>query len=326
MARWLTALCVLLGLSPALGADRAETLLNAKVEYLKQAEAARTTYLQAVDKEADRLEAAGDSDRALALRIHHGALLLGDISAEEYREFETEGFAPEHLAVIDAYIQSCIGCRETLSGVYTQIADAAEFIKATEEAETYRAELSSFQEGEYLPTTVEVIKPKPYEIRRVQLNPPTILPATAARIADELSVEFRDPSFVIYGTRSPSERGDIGKGVVITLGPNTKKLRGYLMLGAAAKRGTYSIFTASKSKFTPAVELEDLELDTVYEWTLELVRNDYRFEVLHAGTPVKSGKALGGPGYVFGFCATLRDEDSEARLVVAVDPSPTIAE
>jgi hypothetical protein len=320
MARLLAALCVLLGLSPVLAADRAETLVNAKVEYLKQIDAARTTYGQAVEKEADRLESAGDIDQALALRNHHGALLLGDISAEEYRKFDTEGLAPEHLAVIDAFIKSCAECRATLAGVYTQIADAAEFIKAMDEAATSRAELESFENGEYIPTRVELIKPKPYEIRRVQLSPPTILPATAARIPDELSVEFRDPSFVIYGTCSGSERGDYGKGVEIAVGPNTKKLHGYLMIGAAAKRGTYSIYTANKLKFTPAVELEDLELDTVYEWTMELVRSDYRFQVLQGGTVVKSGKALGGPGFVFGFCATLRDEDSEARLVVAVEP------
>jgi hypothetical protein len=319
MARWLATVCVVLGFSPAIAADRGETLLAAKIEYLKQTDAARTAYLQAVDREAERLDAAGDAEQALGLRHHHGALLLGDISAEEYRKFETEGLSPEHLATVDAYISACAECRQTLAGVYQQIADAAEFIKATEEAETYRAELESFQEGDYIPTTVEVIKPRPFEVRRVQLDPPTILPATAARIPDELSVEFRDPSFVIYGTRSGSGRGDVGKGVIVTIPPNRKKLRGYLMIGASAKRGTYSIFTANKSKLTPVVELEDLELDTVYEWTMELVRNDYRFQVLQAGEIVKTGKALGGPGYVFGFCATLRDEDSEARLVVAVD-------
>jgi len=321
MARWLAALCVLLGMSPAFGVDRAETLVAAKVEYLKQLEAARNTYLQAVRQEADRVAAAGNEDQAAALRHHYGALLLGDISAEEYRQLETDGLAPEHVAVIDVYLGSCAEHRKNLCGVYQQIADAAEFIKQTEEAETYRSELDSFENGEYFPTTVEVLKPKPYEIRRVQLSPDTILPATAARIPDELSVEFRDPSFVIYGTRGDSDRGDFGKGVQITLGKDMKKLRGYLMIGASAKRGTYSIYTASKTMLNPAVELEDLELDTIYEWTMELVRNDFRFEVLHDGKVVKSGKALGGPGYVFGFCATLREADSEARLVVAVDTS-----
>jgi hypothetical protein len=319
MARLLAVLCVVLALSPAVAADRAETLLTAKIEYLKQLEAARNTYLQAVEKEAERLQSAGDTDLALQLRTHHGALLLGDITAEEYRKYETEGVAPEHLTTVDAFINACAESHQTLAGVYQQIIDAAEFIKATQEAETYRSELESFQEGEYLPTAVEVIKPKPYEIRRVLLDPPTILPATAARIADELSVDFRNPSFVIYGTRRTSERGDIGKGVVITVGPNTKKLRGYLMIGAVADGGTYTIFTASKTKFTPVVGLEDLELDTVYEWTMEFLRNDYRFEILQAGAVVKSEKALGGPGTVFGFSATLHDEDTEARLVVAVD-------
>jgi hypothetical protein len=79
------------------------------------------------------------------------------------------------------------------------------------------------------------------------------------------------------------------------------------------------VFTANRTKFTPIVPLEDLELDTVYEWTMETVRDEFRVEVRQDGKVVKSNRAFGGAGAVFGFCATVRYVDTQARIVVAVE-------
>src|SRR5262245_43419431 len=104
MARYLALLCGVLWMVPAFGLDRPAALLSAKSTYLKQTEEARNVYLQAIDGQIKAL--AGDPDAALRLRTHRGAWLLGDISAEEYRAYESGGATPEQLAAVDAYIKA----------------------------------------------------------------------------------------------------------------------------------------------------------------------------------------------------------------------------
>lgn len=325
MARFLAILCGVLWIGTALGADRPAVLLAAKDEYLKQSEAARDVYLQAIDAQVKAL--AGDPDAALRLRTHRGAWLLGDISAAEFRAFESSGSTPEHLAAVDACINAEAECRKTLAAAYQQIIDEAKFIKKDEEAAGYQQELESFNEGRYVPTSFEVRKPKPYDVRRVALEPELILSATATKIPDELFVEFRDPPFIISGTKRSDSANvdgktsrDVGKAVVINLAKDGPKLyRGYFMIGTMEPGTDYSIITVTKTKLAQAVPLNDLELDTVYEWTVEIIRDAFRIEVRHNGASIASERVAAPAGSLFGFSATARREGSEARIVVAVE-------
>jgi hypothetical protein len=309
------------------GRSIARDLLASKVEYLQQAAAASAEYLKAIDAEVARLESAGDDEAALELKTHRGAWLLGDITAEEYREFEADGLSPEQIAAVEAYIAGHAVCRQTLEAGYQQVIDAAKAIRLDDEAAGYQSELETFQSGTYAPTPVEVIKPKPYDVRRVLLEPPLVMPASATKIPDELFVEFREQGFCISGTKRTDtatidgkERGHFGKGVAfIAKQEGARKFHGYFMIGALEDEGSCSVFTANKLKFTPILPLDDLELDTVYEWTVETVRDEFRVEVRHDGEVVKTTRAFGGAGSVFGFCATVRYEGSQARIVVAVE-------
>lgn len=327
MVRVSAVLCCVLWLTSVMAADRAAILLNAKTEFLKQSASARTAYLQAVDAHTQALDAAGDRAGALRMRTHRGTWLLGDITAEEYRAFEADSIPPDHLPAVDACIETQGACRQALADAYQQIIDEAQFIKRDDEATAYQQEFDAFQNGDYVPTAVEVIKPRPYDVRRVVLDPPLIMSATATKIPDELFVDFRDAHFSISGTKridSANVDGksaeDFGKGVVFTLknqGPQS--FRGYLMIGALEEDANYTIITANRTKLTPVVSLNDLELDTVYEWSVESARDSFRIEVRHDGDVIKSERAVGGNGYAFGFCATLRHADTQSRLVVAVE-------
>jgi len=325
MARFLALVCSALWLGSALGADRSAVLLAAKDEYLKQSAAARTAYLQALDAQIKAL--AGDPNAALQLRMHRGAWLLGDISAAEYRAYEASGGTPDQLAAVDAYINAEGECHKTLAAGYQKVIDEAKFIKKDDEAAEYQHELESFNEGRYDPTAFEVRKPKPYDVRRVALEPELILSATATKIPDELFVEFRDPAFIISGTKRSDSANidglssrDIGKAVVINLAKDGPKLyRGSFMIGAMEPGTDYSIITVNKTKLAQAVSLNDLELDTVYEWSVELLRDAFRIEVRHDGASIASERVAAPAGVLFGFSAAARREGSEARIVVAVE-------
>lgn len=327
MARMFAAILAVLWAGQALALDRPAVVLAAKVEYLQQAAAARAEYLKALDAEITGLESAGNADRAGELRTHRGEWLLGDITAEDFRAFEKDALGPEHLQSIDAYIAAYAGCRTTLEAAYQSVIDDAKFIRLNDEAAEFEQELSSFRDGSYIPTPVEVIRPRPYEVRRIALQPPLAMPAAAAKLPDELFVEFREQGFVISGTKRTDTatvdgkaRSHFGKGVVFLLKQEgTKKLHGYFMIGALDDEGSYSFFTANKTKLTPILSLDDLELDTVYEWTIDAVRDEFRVEVRQNGEVIKSTRAFGGTGAVCGLFATLRHVDSEARLVVAVE-------
>ncbi|MBL8848046.1 MAG: hypothetical protein JNG89_00090 [Planctomycetaceae bacterium] len=327
MARKFAAVLAVFWASCALALDRPAVLLAAKVDYLKQAAAARTEYLTALDAEIARLESDGNPDRAAELRTHRGEWLLGDITAEDFRQFEKDALGPEHLQSIDAYIAAYAGCRSTLEAAFQTVIDDAKFIRLNEEAAEFELELNSFRDGSYIPTPVEVIRPRPYEVRRIATEPSLAMPAAAAKLPDELFVEFREQGFVISGTKRTDTatidgktRSHFGKGVVFILKQEgTKKLHGYFMIGALDDDGAYSFFTANKTKLTPILSLDDLELDTVYEWTIDAVRDEFRVEVRQNGEVIKSTRAFGGTGAVCGLFATLKHVDTESRLVVAVE-------
>src|SRR5262245_47494847 len=114
MARFVAAICGVLWAAQTMALDRPAVLLAAKVEYLK-----------AIDAEVARLQSAGNDDRAVELRTHRGEWLLGDITAEEFREFEKESLGPEHLQSIDAYIAAHAECRRVLEAAYQTVIDDA---------------------------------------------------------------------------------------------------------------------------------------------------------------------------------------------------------
>ena len=323
MKRAVVLLLCVLGTAQALAVDRPAVLLEAKIAYLKQAAEARKAYLNAIDDEVTRLEAAGDREAARNLKGHRGAWLLGDVTAEEYREFESEGAAPGHLQAVDAYISAHTECRATLKSAYDAIIKEAKFIRRNEEASNYEGELDFFQSGDYVPTPIEVIKPQPYRVRRIQWNPPLAAPRTARKIPDQLHVEFREHRFSISGVRrggGARTRGGHGKGVVFSKeddGPAT--LRGYLMIGTRDPGVKYAVFTTNRTQLTLALSLDELELDTVYSWSVDMIRDEFRVEIRNGGEVVASTRAFGGRGADFGFCATVSDAGTRARLAVAIE-------
>jgi hypothetical protein len=54
------------------------------------------------------------------------------------------------------------------------------------------------------------------------------------------------------------------------------------------------------------MQLGDLELDAVHEWTALVDRQELLFEIRRNGEVVKSARIPGNNRTVFGFCATLR--------------------
>ena len=323
MVRAFSFVMCMLGVTQALAVDRPAVLLEAKIEYVKQTAAARAAYLKSIDAEVARLEAGGQQEEADALKYHRGAWLLGDISAEEYREFEAEASTTEHLEALEKYIDTHGECRATLKAAYESVIKEARFIRRNEEAADYEGELEFFLSGEYVPTSVEVIKPKPFDVRRIQLRPPEAAPETAQKIPDVLYVEFRERFFTIAGAHRSSggrKNADYGKGVVVEKtqeGPATK--RGYLMIGTHEPGVKYSMMTTNRTELTSILSLDELELDTVYEWSVKMIRDEFRVEVRLDGSVVASTRAFGGRGADFGFYVTVSRPETRARLVVAVE-------
>jgi hypothetical protein len=274
-----------------------------------------------------RLESSGDADAAQRLRDHRGAWLLGDITAEEYREYEAVEDASVHRQAVDVYIAAHAECRETLQAAYDAIIKEAKFIRRDEEATGYEDELQVFQTGSYVPTPVEVLTPKPFDVRRIATGPRLAMPESATKIPDELYVEFREHSFCIAGVKrieganiDGKQRKDFGKGVAfLNSRGGTTVHRGCLMIGTRDQDVRYGVFTANKSQFTLVVPFADLELDTVYEWSIEVIRDDYRVEVRRGGVVVASSRTFGGTGSVIGFFATTQHVGTQARMVVAVE-------
>jgi hypothetical protein len=320
-------LCGVLCCGSAPAADRAAILLAAKTDFLKQSTEARSSYLRAIDQQIKALETAGDAEQAKHLRAHRGSWMLGDISAEEYRELEAEFIPQAHLSAVEAYVTAETQCRKTLATAYRKVIDESLFIKRDDEAKGYQQELDSFEQGRYLPSAMEVNKPKPYEVRRIALEPALTLSATATRIPDELFAEFHDPWFSISGTKRAQSANidgltsrDFGKAVMFNVAKDGPKVyRGYFMIGGLEDGAKYLILTSSKTKLTPAIPLSELELDTIYEWSVELLRDAFRIEVRHDGAVVESERVAAPAGTMFGFGVTLRHADTQGRLVVAVE-------
>ena len=90
-------------------------------------------------------------------------------------------------------------------------------------------------------------------------------------------------------------------------------------MGVRGREARYAIAVVAANKFKIVMWLEDLELQTVYEWSARSNRNTLVFDILKDGEVVRTERIPGNNTTVFGFFATIRYIGDDSDICVALD-------
>jgi hypothetical protein len=108
------------------------------------------------------------------------------------------------------------------------------------------------------------------------------------------------------------------EGGAISSAPKAHKERsGYVLVGTRENQSQYSIVIASGQQISHVMQLGDLELNAIHEWSVLSDGQELTFEIRLDGKVVNSARIPGDENSVFGFCATLRFLDTKSLLIVA---------
>jgi hypothetical protein len=321
------AVCLVLWLSFGACQGGEKELAAAKLIYAHSTDAARALLVKTLDSEIERYAQLGDASGALALKKYRGELLIGLITAEEFRERGAQQIQSALHDALNEYITVLDTGRQSVEKEYAAATQAALASNDLDRAARLREELQLFQSGEYAPSSMEVDRQKPYIVRRVLVEPMLALPLSDGRIPDELAAGFQAQRFRISGTKrndlihiDGKPMGHFGKAVLFEPPrARTVQRHGYLWLGVRSQEARYAMVVAAGNNFDYVIRFEELDLETIYEWSVRSDRRELVFEIQRDGTVVKSARIPGEAKSIFGFSATVRFVGGGSNLVVALD-------
>lgn len=302
-------------------------LAAAKLIYAHSTDAARAPLVKTLDSEIERYAQLGDASGALALKKYRGELLIGLITAEEFRERGAQQIQSALHDALNEYITVLDTGRQSLEKEYAAATQAALAANDLDRAAQLREELQLFQSGEYAPSSMELDRQKPYIVRRVLHEAMLVAPLSDERVPDELAVDFQAQRFRISGTArydvihiAGKPAGHFGKAVLFEP-PRSRTVRrhGYLWMGVRSQEARYTMIVAAGNNFEYVIRFDDLDLETIYEWSVRSDRRELVFEIHRHGTVVKSARILGDAKAVFGFTATVRYIGGGSNLIVAAE-------
>jgi hypothetical protein len=316
---------VWLGLGDCRGGEK--ELAAAKVVFVRNTDAARSKLMNTLGSEIDRYAELGDASRALSLKKYRGELLMGLMTAEQFREHAAGQIESALHDALNEYVTVHAAGRESLEQEYAAATQAALATNDLDGAARLRGELQAFQSGEYAPSLMEVDRQKPYIVRRVLHEAMLAAPLSDERVPDELAVDFQAQRFRISGTArydvihfAGKPAGHFGKAVLFQPPRGrTVQRRGCLWMGVRSQEARYTMIVAAGNNFEYVIRFDDLDLETIYEWSVRSDRRELVFEIQRDGTVVKSARLPGDAKTVFGFTATVRYVGGGSNLVIAVD-------
>lgn len=319
------ALCVV----PVHATAQSRDLEAAKIQYVRDLETVRAAYLETLASEVENYVGAGDLDAVVVLRQHRGEFLLGLTSVEEFGHEESEHVTTELKEALDAYVASVAENRTAVEAAYSSAIEASLTGNDVQEATRLREELRRFESGEYGPSSMEVdSRTRSFDIRKlIGEGIKLALPLSDETIPDELDVGFQEQRFQISGVyRHDVIRlqgkiaGHFGKAVL--LAPERRRTvdrHGYLWMGVRGPTVYYTVVVIADNRYEPLLSLGDLDVDTVYEWSVKSDRRELVFEIRKDGETVESRRLTGNSRTIFGFSATGRHPGNQSDLRVAID-------
>ncbi len=302
-------------------------LLAQKTEYVAKADAATSAYLKALSGEVRRLTMQEDVANALRLSQHRGAFLLGIESPDAAVASDATTVSDEYWKARETYMQACSEQRRGLESRYEAEINLAAAEGNLTRAQQLRSELAALRAGDYAPSAAEVARKKPFVIGRYVGEKSTFVPLSDPSVPDELTVESQSQRFRIRGTcrhdvvRLAGKRcGHFGKAVIFEPSrARVVELRGYFKIASQADENVYAVGVAQGNTMTTVLRLDDLDVDTVYEWRVSGGKDALQFDVLREGTVVKTGTVPLAPRTSIAFYATVRYVGNGTDFVVAVD-------
>jgi hypothetical protein len=323
---WLCSVAVSISAAVACAGER--DLQSAKIQFVRNTDTARASLLKALDEQIGSLATSGNLAGVVRLRQDRGEFLLGFLSADKLRQDDAEYIESALNDALNTYISVLEVRRAAVEAAYPTAIEAALAANDVDAATRLRHESESFQSGEYGPSSMEIdSRNRAFDVRRVVWTTKLALPLSDETIPDELDVAFQAQRFRISGSCHHDTKTIAGKlcghfGRAVLLAPERSRTvdrHGYLWMGVRDREAKYVLMVVAGNTFEPLIRFEDLDLNTVYEWSAKTDRRELVFEVRNDGAVVKSARMIGNARTVFGFFATVRYLGGESDLRVAVE-------
>ncbi|MCA8988081.1 MAG: hypothetical protein KDA78_10590 [Planctomycetaceae bacterium] len=298
-----------------------------KIQYATQKESLTRDFLAAMSAEMDLLSNSMKLNEFAKLRTHRGRIMLGLDSPEKLLSDSSIQLSPEFHTATKLYVAESKKLTDDLRELYESELKGLIGGSNIPRAEELREETIAFSQGRYSPTPFEFLRKKPYDAVRIVSEKRMLSPLFSTTIPDELELEHHERRFRIHGQCrhdyykiAGKQCGHFGKMIILDTGNSRNlKMTGFLLMSTLSREGQYAIAYSKGSSYERVCSLQDLKMNTIYEWSIERKEGNFLIEIFEDGNVVRSETFPRISGASFGFYATVRYRNTSSDMIVAFD-------